>query len=386
MLNRSPRKVDIIYNTTLVCPWDCAVCCVDAVHVRKNGRDIDITSDGLTIKTAIANNAKDVSIYDQAVKHRQLTGLELDIAAKCGVIDHLAGFDAKIDISGGDALSVSENFELLKYASEKLGRQNVTLTVTGAGSARYPARAIAPLIGEYNFTFDAESLNDVALRPEGYALGNLKKAMAFVKEGIATRAEVPLSRSIANEEHLVRLFRTLHDAGIKKLLVMRLFPVGRGALHEDEIPTAAEYGAAIQLLRRLQGLHGSPIVKVQCALKHLVGAAASSGGNPCDLVSESFGLMADGTLLASPWAIGPKGKPLGDAWVLGNLAQTPLVELLQTPKAQAFARRSDDNYGHCKIFSYLHSERNDPFERIFDTTDPLYSTRGSALRSPLVEA
>jgi MoaA/NifB/PqqE/SkfB family radical SAM enzyme len=375
------RKVDIIFNTTLVCPWDCAVCCVDAVHVKKDGSNIRISSDGLTSVSTMALDPSGGSIYDQASRFRQKAGQELDLGGKLRIVDHLRGFDAKIDISGGDALSVSDNFELLKYASSQLGRSNVTLTVTGAGSARYPARVLAPLIGEYNFTFDAESLSDVALRPEGYALGNLKKAIAFVREGVVTRAEAPLTKSILNEDHLTRLYQTLHSAGISKLLVMRLFPVGRGALLEEEIPSADEYRRAIAILKNLEAQYEFPKVKVQCALKHLVGAVASSGGNPCDLVEESFGLMADGTLLASPWAIGAKGKPLGEEWILGNLAHDSLATLLSTPKAKLFGHRAGENFGHCKIFSSLYSRKADPMDRIFDKADPLYRQGMSSTRT-----
>jgi MoaA/NifB/PqqE/SkfB family radical SAM enzyme len=374
----TPRKIDIIYNSTLVCPWDCAVCCVDAVHVKKRGGLIEINSDGLRTLEHI-QGIKGESIYDAAAKHRQSKGLELDIAAKRKVIDHLVGYEARIDVSGGDALSVRENFGLLEYAASRLGKVNVTLTVTGAGSSAFRASDIAPYIGEYNFTFDAETLEDVALRPDGYAAGNLKKARAFVQVGIPTRAETPLSRPILNEDHLSRLYMALHNARIDKLLVMRLFPVGRGALLEDEIPSAEDYRFAITVLKRLEAKYGWPIVKVQCALKHLVGLPSSSGGNPCDLVTESFGLMADGTLLASPWAIGATGRPLGPEWVLGNLARDPMTVILSRPKALAFHGRAGENWGHCKIFSYLNSSRSDPFERIFDTADPVVAGKAAHL-------
>lgn len=366
------RKIDLIYNTTLVCPWDCAVCCVDAVHVQKRGSKVEIRSDGLANHLSIPIDRKQGSIYDQAALHRQSMGKELTLEKKLKVIDHLDGFDAKIDISGGDALAVTENYELLKYASKRLGKSNVTLTVTGAGSARFPASEIGLYIGEYNFTFDAESLSDVALRPQGYAAGNLKKAIAFVKHGVPTRAEVPLSRAILNEDHLTRLYETLNAAKISKVLIMRLFPVGRGTLLAHEIPAAEEYRAAIEHLLALEKKYGEPRVKVQCALKHLIGGLASSGGNPCDLVVESFGLMADGTLLASPWAIGENGNPLGEEWILGNLAKETLHDILKSSNAAMFLRRSDGNFGHCKIFSFLNSPKKDGYDRIFDAADPLY--------------
>ena len=31
--NLKSKKLDIIWNITSICPWDCAICCVDAKHV-----------------------------------------------------------------------------------------------------------------------------------------------------------------------------------------------------------------------------------------------------------------------------------------------------------------------------------------------------------------
>lgn len=372
MISVGTRKVDIIFNTTLICPWDCAVCCVDAVHVRKLNGFIEIKSERLSRTEHLPISTDFSSIYDQAAAHRQKQGRELTLDQKKTMIDNLEGFDVKIDISGGDALAVSENFLLLQYAAERLGRDHVTLTVTGAGSGRFPAERIAPFISEYNFTFDAERLEDVANRPDGYALGNLKKARAFVVQGIPTRAELPLTKSIMSVDHLRRIHRTLNEAGIGKLLLMRLFPVGRGMLLPDEIPTALQYQAAIETLQALEREFKTPVLKIQCALKHLVGLRSSAGGNPCDLGHESFGLMADGTLLASPWAVNERGAPLSEGWTLGNLYKSSLAEILSSERCHSILDLADNNFGHCKIFSFLNSQRTSFIGRISDQADPLY--------------
>ncbi|KVC67685.1 hypothetical protein WI74_28005 [Burkholderia ubonensis] len=81
--------------------------------------------------------------------------------------------------------------------------------------------------------------------------------------------------------------------------------------------------------------------------------------------------MPDGTLLASPWAIGPTGQPLDPSWVIGNLAESTLAQLLRSRRAQAMMFRADENFGHCKIFAFQHSIRPDSSERMFDKVDPL---------------
>lgn len=363
--------VDLIWNMTLVCPWDCEVCCVDADHVRKVGNVIQIRSRGLSISQALDYRPNCGSIYDQAMVWRQQQGLELDFDSKLRVLDHLDGFRPKLDFSGGDPMAASENLVVMRRASMRFGRERITLTATGAGLARCDPDDIAPLIGELNFTYDSVTAEGNQNRPAGYASGNLRKAAKFAQMGVRTRAECPLSQENVQSPILRQLYVNLHEAGIEKLLLMRLFPVGRGSHRAASIPTSQQYRSAIEVLRKLESEFGFPKVKLQCALRYFDRQDMSE--NPCDLVRESLGLMADGTLLTSPWAVGPRGDPLDDSFVLGNLAVTPLQDLLASDRASAYRARLDANFGHCKIFAFLNSKREQPMDRLFDRADPLYS-------------
>lgn len=365
------RPVDIIWNMTLVCSWDCPVCCVDAVHVAKKNGHIVLRSKGLSVTDTILASNGDGTIFDQAMKYRQQQGAELSLESKLQVLDNLKGFKVKLDFSGGDPLSARENLEVMQRASEKLGRQQVTLTATGAGLVKYEPDEISPFIGELNFTYDDVTTQGGENRPVGYAVGNLRKAAQFAAAGVKTRAECPLTVRNVNEQILTRLYLDLHERGIDKLLLIRLFPVGRGTLRPEEIPTIAQYRKAIDILREMEARYGGPKIKLQCALKWFDNGSLEK--NPCDMFSESFGLTSRGVLLASPWAIGPTGEPLDDAWVLGNLVENTLVELLSSEKALQYAARLDENFGHCKIHSYLNSTLPNKFDRIFDKADPMYT-------------
>jgi len=370
LIQVTPRKVDIIWNVTLVCPWDCAICCVDAVHVTKRGQQVLLKSHALTVAEETSYKTGTGTAFDQAMRLRQQQGLELDFDGKLRVLDHLKGVLPKIDFSGGDPMSTTENLEVMRIAAERFGKEQITLTATGKGLARCTPEIIIPLIGELNFTYDSVSPDGNDNRPAEYATGNLKKATSFAAAGVKTRGECPLSAQNISDTSLRRIYLDLHFAGIDKLLLMRLFPVGRGAFRASDIPTPAQYRRAINVLRDMEAEFKHPSVKLQCALKFF--DTQNIAENPCDLVRESFGLMSDGTLLASPWAVGSYGKPLDDVWVLGNLTTTPLQDILESPKAIEYQRRLDDNFGHCKIFAFLQSKRENSMDRIFDHTDSLY--------------
>lgn len=150
------KKVDLIYDTTPVCPWDCAVCCVDTLLVKKLGHELQIRSHGLDKIETFPLDKNYPNIYAQAPATRAARGEELDLSGKLSLIDNLRDFDARIDISGGDTLNLPENLGSLRYAADKLGCHHITLTVTSAASAEVSIEKIIPYISECNFNFDAE--------------------------------------------------------------------------------------------------------------------------------------------------------------------------------------------------------------------------------------
>lgn len=362
--------IDIIWNVTRICGWNCAACCVAATHVKQKNGKLLISSPTLDRYDVIEPDSMGGNIYDQALRHAQRLGLELTLDQKIKIIDNIEGHNLRLDISGGDVLSPRENYALLDAAATRLGRHNITLTATGAGMSGYEVLSVADLIGELNFTYDGEPDAEDPLRPSTYARGNLRKAREFSKAGVSTRAECPLSAQNLEPTKLTQIYLQLHEAGIDKFLLMRLFPVGRGELLPDAIPTVTQYKRAIATLRLLEARYGSPKVKLQCALRAMEGP---SDVNPCDALTESFGLTWNGVLLGSPWAINKSGRPIDPVWVLGDLVESSLAEILATDKVRRMRVRSTENHGHCKIFSWLNGTSANSGDRIFEPSDPMFT-------------
>jgi len=359
--------VDLIWNMTLVCPFDCAVCCVDAVHVSRRGGRVELRSEAG--QHVLAHDPLAGSIYEQAGRFRQRKGLELDLAGKRRVLDHLRGLTPRIDFSGGDLMVMSENLEIISEAAARFGRDAITITATGAGIQAAQVDLLPSVIGHFNFTFDGSSSARGGNRPPRYAASNLAAGRRLAEAGVSVRAELPLTRSNVAPEELTRIYEALDESGIEQILTMRLFPVGRGADRGDEVPSPSQYLHAIKHLRRLER-RGGPRVRLQCALRNL---EPTPGANPCNAVTASFGISPDGTLLRSAWAIDRRGKPLDPSWVLGNVAHAPLREILATPRVQEMRTRADENYGHCKVFAFLGGTSPDPADRFYEKADPLHA-------------
>ncbi|MBD2043770.1 hypothetical protein [Microcoleus sp. FACHB-672] len=132
-------KLDIIWNISLVCPWNCQFCCTDAAYVRQTGTSIIIREFGLgqqrnldihdinysepALRKLIEIGIKP-NVFDIALQDRQSRGLELTYEQKIKLINNILPLSAEIDFSGGDPLACYENFlvmqEAKKYLAEKI--------------------------------------------------------------------------------------------------------------------------------------------------------------------------------------------------------------------------------------------------------------------------
>jgi len=379
------KFVDIIWNISLVCPWDCRFCCVDAVNVRKIKGKALIREKGLSEVLSLSDESRfsggtlDVldgrgikpTIYDIALNNRQRREEELLFQEKINVLKHLNGFNVKIDFAGGDPFVCYENFLVVREAAKIFGVESISVTTTGASiDSRYDFDEVCESIGQFEFTFDESVLEKSINRPSGYNKTNIKLASNFIKHGVKCKAQMPLHHGNIDPKTLRAIYQYLHENRIDSLLVMRTFPSGRAIkgfdrnwqLSRDDLLQAIHY------LLNLERDYGRPKVKLQCALKNLLNEGEE---NPCDMVRDSFGINAKGVLLSSIWATDPKGDPLHEDWVLGNISREKMGDILKTEKVQRYMQRLDENYGHCKIFAYFNSDQK-TFDSIFSNNDPLY--------------
>lgn len=98
------RKFSAVWNVTKYCVWNCAFCCVDAICCRNKlniQRDENFTING-----------------------------ELSLCDKRKVIDNLAIRDVRLDLSGGELLIDDNNLDLIEYASKRLGKENLGISIS----------------------------------------------------------------------------------------------------------------------------------------------------------------------------------------------------------------------------------------------------------------
>jgi len=372
------KKLDIIWNITLVCPWDCEFCCTDAVHVSEKFGEIIAREHSLSSKKLVDQNLAinfkkkypniKPTIFDIALLDRQNNGLELSLEEKLNTLKNLEGYNVSIDFAGGDPLSCYENYLVIEAASKIFGKENISITSTGYFVKKYGVENLAKIIGEYEFTYDEIHSKNPCTRPKGYNSSNIKIAEKFSELGVKTKAQLPLHSGNIEQNNISFIYKELNDRKIDELLIMRTFPVGRGIKYLEKNSLNKE-----DIYKAINGFMvaektGKTNIRLQCALKHLFSPKIDE--NPCDMMHESFGINFRGELLLSAWANNEKGLPLSDAFVLGSISDTSFYEISQTKNFIELEKRMDENFGHCKIFSYMASDKDR--ESLFKKSDPLY--------------
>lgn len=376
----SSHILDVIWNITLVCPWDCKFCCTDAVHVASKNSNIIVREHSLRNITFVEKSTESLfkekypevipTKFDLALLDRQIAGKEPTYEEKIKILNHLKGYEVKIDFAGGDPLACYENYLLIKAASKLFGKESISITSTGAFIKKYGAQEVASFIGEYEFTYDEPSGSPQGSRPLGYNSSNLRIAKKFSDLGVRTKAQLPMHAGNMAVHRIKRIYSDLCEANISELLLMRTFPVGRGEEYLRTHKLTRE--ETIDIIENFKGIEDKTKtnIRLQCALKHLYSHKEKS--NPCDLMHKSFGINFMGDLLISAWANNEKGLPLSEDFVLGNLCKQSFKEISNTDRFHRYKKRLDENFGHCKIFSYMAATKKSE-DGIFQKTDPLYS-------------
>lgn len=372
-------KFDFIWNITLVCPWDCEFCCTDAAHVSSIAGSILLRENNLSTSRTVSRDLSRLfkakypgvhcSKYDLALIDRQLRGVEPTFEDKMKILNNLEGLNLKIDFAGGEPLACHENILIIKLASEMFGKKSISVTSTGIISKAHSILEISGFIGEYEFTYDEPKVILKQCRPKGYNKSNLRTAAKFAELGVRTKAQLPIHRGNTSRLAAESIYNSLCSSKITELLLMRTFPVGRGIPYlEDNEISKPELTQATLNYSGLE-MPGKTKVRFQCALKILTEADVTIT-NPCDLMQSSYGINFQGDLLISAWANNANGLPLSDDFVLGSLRQSSFQEISNTEKFQRYKKRLNENFGHCKIFSYVNS-KNKNEDSLFSKSDPI---------------
>lgn len=283
-----------ILTLTRCCTHKCDFCAVDALY-----------------KPTVAGCA---ALADR----EQAAGRQLTPDQWCEVVGkiHDENSSAEFDLSGGDCLALPWVSDRLIPFILGLTKNPEQVAVTATAKSLVPwiekaAKSSHAKPGAIHITYDGY---------RDYSFENILLVPRVRELGVDVHVECPLTTENSHVAGARKIFHALTEAGIREMLLMPYFPVGRGAARgrmEGFEPSGDQYREAISEFMTLAKEHsGGPRVKVQCALRRFMGPAGRA--TRCKMGDATWCVMPDGTLLTCPWAYGLGGKPLDEAFNAGN--------------------------------------------------------------------
>jgi len=306
--------MDVIWNLTKACPWDCVICCVSGLHVCN------------TTEHFIQSMQKE-------------KGEELTLAEKLTVLKILADKDFEIDFSGGDPLYYDEDFQVVEQATRWLPSRKIGVSTTGSKITDAKLELLKK-VSIVEFTLDNLPNIENPFRPLGYNLASIIAMKKCVAAGIKTRAVTVLYSPTITEKNLKSVYLWLCENGISEWELLRFYLVGRAAKLAEIVPSNLEY---LKTMKFLRGLRGFTKIFFQHSLRILEGTIK------CPAVVNSIGILPDGQVTACAWAIDENCCPF-KGFHLGKLPEDDLSEILERAvKIPDYSERTK----FCRTIAYI---------------------------------
>ncbi|MBD7912400.1 MULTISPECIES: radical SAM protein [Clostridium] len=312
------NKKSIIWNLTRACAWNCKFCCVSAKYVKDFEK---------------INLGRDENYRFQG---------ELDFNSKVRIIDQLKEGDFRIDFSGGDLLIDPLNLDLIIYASEKLGKENVGISISGAFVTEEIVERLRGKINDVEITLDYLPYYHYKMRPAGYHEYAAKAMKLFESAGFVVGAQTVITKDNISKEKLMNLYSWLEENKIDEWSILRFFSSGRGKYFSELKPTHEEYCQMVDYIKEITA-KGNIKVDFQYLLPNHEKYTLD-----CRAVKRSIGILTDGTVVGCFWALDENMKPVDDRYILGKLPDMNIYDILENKKSKYWL----ENENSCGFFTY----------------------------------
>lgn len=294
------KRLSVVWDVTRVCPWDCNICCMGAV------RSAECLSEEMTF-----TQKEQVLMQMAELKKR--------------------GWDLKLDISGGEIMTnLEEHMKLICKASELLGREHVGISASGYRIDEKVAKQLAQRVHDVEMTLDCLSDAEYPLRKREYHQAAMEAALKLKEAGVKVGIQTVLCKSNADKDIMQNLLNWLCKYRIDEWSILKFFPQGRGRAYEEEMLSGEEN---LEMVKMIQELHKKAGSNRPSLNFHYLMPGHEKSTDVCRCVKKSIGILPDGRVTACFWALNDVMDIEDDKFLLGDVTEQSLLEILQSPKA-----------------------------------------------------
>lgn len=295
------KNLSIIYDVTALCPWECAICCMGASS-DKNCRSNELSQ---SQKLSIAKQVKEL----------------------CN-----NGYDVRIDLSGGEIFTDKHNhMELLKAFSDVLGKEKVGVSCSGYGIDKKLAKFLGNTVEDVEMTMDVVPYRFYKLRPTGYSVSAAKSVHLLKEAGCKVGLQTVASSYNNSYADAQAVFAWACANKVDNWSILRFFPSGRGANYPEAAMNDEDCEAYVHMVQEISAISRSehkPKVDF-----HYLMPGHKKHTNVCRCVRHSIGILPNGDVVACFWALDGNTGAIDPKFLLGNVNNNTLLEILNSEKA-----------------------------------------------------
>lgn len=311
--------MDVIWNLTRICPWDCAICCVTALHACE------------TTKLYLKRRQNDY-------------GKELSLAEKMQALRDLCDEAFNIDFSGGDPLYYNEDLQVVEQATMWLPSDKISVSMTGVDLTERKIELLRK-VKNVEFTIDSPPDAKNFARSEGYHLSSVIALKECVSAGIRTRAVTVLYPLTMRKSNLREVYQLLCKLGVPEWELLRFYSVGKAKRFSRLTLSKDDYLKTMALLRTFRG-------PTKIFFQHSLRILEEDG--VCPAVNQSLGIFPDGSVSACAWAINVQAQPINEYFMLGKMPKQKIRDIIEAAgKRSEFQQETRES----RIITWLEAQQ-----------------------------
>jgi len=296
------RRLSIIYDVTAMCPWNCAICCMGASS-DKSSRKNELTQEQ---KLEVA---------------RQVKELEQN------------GYDVRMDLSGGELFTdIPSHKELLSVLSGVLGKDKLGVSCSGYRIDKELAEFLGRTVHDVEMTMDVVPYRRYKLRPDGYSLAAAKAVPMLKEAGCEVGIQTVASNYNAKYDDALAMYAWACACGVDNWSILRFFPSGRGAAYPEAAMSDEECEEYVHMIQKMEAT--LPVEHKPKVDFHYLMPGHEKYTDVCRCVRHSIGILPNGDVVACFWALDSATGTVDPKFLLGNVKENSLLEILQGEKAR----------------------------------------------------
>ena len=319
------KKLSIIYDVTALCPWNCAICCMGATS-------------------------------DKSCRSNELTQAQkLDVAHQVQELQE-NGYDVRMDLSGGELFNdkdaIADHTKLLTKLSGVLGKEKLGVSCSGVNIDKDLADFLGKTVHDVEMTMDVVPHHPYKLRPDAYSVAAAKTVALLKEAGCEVGLQTVASTYNSSYVDALAVFAWACANGVDNWSILRFFSSGRGAAYPEVAMTDAQCEAYVHMVQEM--VASLPVGHKPEVDFHYLMPGHKKYTSVCRCVRHSIGILPNGDVVACFWALDSSTGAVDPKFLLGNVKDNSLLEILTGEKARYWS----DCEHCCELGSSSATERS----------------------------